>query len=817
MKISCQWLKQYAAITASPSEIAAMLTGCGLEVEEMVARQSIPGGLEGMVVGEVLEKIKHPNADKLSVTKVTTGDGRIYQIVCGAPNVEAGQKVIVAMVGAMLYPISGEPFQIKKSKIRGEESEGMICAEDEIGMGASHSGIMVLPSEAITGTPAAEYFNLETDYIFEIGLTPNRADATSHIGVARDVIAVINAMQKTEEKSSQPLVINLPSTDEFLPAITSPIKVQVKDSRYCQRYSGIYITGLEVKESPEWLKNRLISIGLKPINNVVDITNFVMWESGQPLHAFDAARIRGNEIIIKKLPDQTSFITLDGTERKLNGEELMICDTSGGLCLAGLYGGLESGVTASTASVFLESACFNPILIRKASKIHGLKTDASFRFERGSDPWITITALKRAAGLFKESCPGISYSDVTDIYPEPVPAAPVELDLKKLDALAGIHIREDVIDVILKSIDIVITKNNSEILSLEVPPRKPDVKRPVDVMEEILRIYGYNNVPLPLKMNSNLPQYPRPGRMSVQSKISAYLSAQGFYEILGNSLTKAAYAEEKGLPGEPVKMLNPLSNDLSVLRQSLLFSGLEAIHYNKNRKNPDVRFFEFGKIYYTLNGTYKEEERLCIMVAGMRHKPHWISGEADYSMYYLKSLLQNVLLQSGIRQVDIPQISQGQHDLYAVYVSYHRGSKELAIAGLLKKNFVKKFNLEGDVFIIDVNMDILMGLINRKEISIQEAPRFPEVKRDLSLLLDKSISFDSVEKTALETERKLLKKIQLFDVYQGDKLDTGKKSYAVSFILGDDQKTLEEKQIEVIMEKLMKSFEQKLGAVIRKT
>ena len=816
MKISYNWLKQYIALAASPEETAEMLTGCGLEVEAMETWSAVRGGLQGIVVGEVLEKAKHPNADKLSITKVSTGDGHTYQIVCGAPNVDAGQKVLVATIGSVLYPVTGEPFEIKKSKIRGEVSEGMICAEDEIGMGTSHAGIMVLPSAAVTGTSAADFFNMETDYVFEIGLTPNRADATSHLGVARDLAAIWNANRLVENKHTERLLLSKPDVTGFMPAEKDAIAVVVEDAVACPRYAGVYIKNVTVGESPAWLKNRLKALGLKPVNNIVDITNFVMLETGQPLHAFDGDKIAGNTIIVKKLPANTTFVTLDATERKLTGDELMICDDSKGLCMAGIYGGLESGISDQTKSIFLESAYFNPATIRKAARHHGLKTDASFRFERGADPEITTYALKRAVGLLTETCPHITYAGITDVYPHPFIPARVHINLKNLASLTGVIIPLPVIKEILSALEVKILNESPEALETEIPLFKPDVKRPADAAEEILRIYGYNRVPIPAKMNTNLPRFSRPDTQAMQMHLSAYLVSQGFNEIMGNSLTRLDFAELNGLPGEAIKMLNPLSSDLSILRQSLLFSGLEAIAYNKNRKNPDLRLFEFGKIYFRSRDAYKEENHLGVIMSGKRDKPNWIPQPQNYTVYYLKSMVQNLLLIAGISPVQKMEFKTEPHPLYTVCLSWYYKQKLLAQAGIIKKQVLHKFDMEGAVYCIDLFMDKVTGSVLLKDAMIGEAPRYPEVKRDLSMLLDKHVSFESIEKTALETERKLLRKIQLFDVYEGEKVEKGKKSYAVSFILRDDERTLEDRQIDGIMERLMKNFEQKLGAVIRK-
>ncbi|MEP7168903.1 MAG: phenylalanine--tRNA ligase subunit beta, partial [Bacteroidota bacterium] len=591
MKISYNWLKNYIKDFSIPESdtvhahmVSALLTNCGLEVESLEKFETIKGGLKGVVIGEVIEKQKHPNADRLSVTKVNTGSGELLQIVCGAPNVEAGQKIVVALIGSTLFPISGEPFEIKKSKIRGELSEGMICAEDEIGFGTSHEGIMVLKNDATVGTPAADYFNVEQDWIFEIGLTPNRADAASHIGVARDLATVLNS-----SASSNSSKLLLPSVDTFkIDNHDLNIEVVIENKKDCIRYSGISLTQINVAESPEWLKNRLKSIGLKPINNIVDISNFVLFETGQPLHIFDADEISGKKVIVKNLSPKAKFITLDEKERELNGDELMICNANEAMCIAGIFGGIKSGVTEKTKNIFIESACFNPASIRKSSKHHGLKTDASFRFERGTDPDNTIYAMKRAAMLIKEICGGTIASEIIDVYPSPVQNAKVEYNFKRASRLMGMEIKPEVIKNILNDLGIKTTNENSELLELSIPNYKVEVKREVDVVEEIMRIYGYNQVPVPSKMNMPLPKHTEEIKERFVNSISQFLVANGFNETLSNSLTKESYSEQLNKKEEAVKILNPLSSDLSIMRQALLFSGLEAIQYNRNRKNPDL-------------------------------------------------------------------------------------------------------------------------------------------------------------------------------------------------------------------------------------
>ncbi|MEO5572779.1 MAG: phenylalanine--tRNA ligase subunit beta [Bacteroidia bacterium] len=818
MKISYNWLKQYLKIDLPADKVAKFLTDCGLEVEALEKFETIRGGLKGVVIGEVLEKQKHPNADRLSVTKVNTGNGEPLQIVCGAPNVEVGQKVVVALVGAVLHPTSGEPFEIKKSKIRSELSEGMICAEDEIGFGTSHAGIIVLNNDTVVGTLAADYFKVEEDFVFEIGLTPNRADAASHFGVARDLAAVLNA-DSTSSKAS----VSLPSIDQFKTENHDyNIEVVVENKKDCIRYSGVSLTGITVAESPDWLKNRLKSIGLKPINNVVDISNYVLFETGQPLHIFDADEIIGKKVVVKNLAPKTKFTTLDGKERELNGEELMICDEKGGMCIAGIFGGINSGVSEKTKNIFIESACFEPASIRKSSKYHGLKTDASFRFERGTDPDITLYALKRAALLLKEICDGTVSSEIVDIYPSPVQNAKVDYNYKRASRLMGMEIKADAIKNILTDLGIKINNDTSEDLELSIPNYKVDVKREVDVVEEIMRVYGYNRVPIPSKMNMPLPSHSDNSKEKFVNTISQFLVANGFNETLSNSLTKESYSEQLNKKEEAVKILNPLSSDLSIMRQTLIFSGLEAIQYNRNRKNADLRFFEFGKSYHKSmtgqNGLtgYKEINHLSLFITGNRHSESWIKQTPEaYSIYYLKSLLSNLFVNSGINENDTLH-QKNEYDLFSTSLEIFIGKKKIAEYGILKSSMQKSFDIDEDIFYADILTDEFLKSVKSAKHNISEAPKFPEVRRDLSMLISKNVSYSDMEKLAFETERKLLRSMNLFDVYSDEKIGQDKISYAISFILRDDEKTLTDKQIDSVMEKLMNVFENKLGAQIRK-
>ncbi|MEP7264023.1 MAG: phenylalanine--tRNA ligase subunit beta, partial [Bacteroidota bacterium] len=808
MKISYNWLKHYLNIKQSPAEVAALLTNGGLEVEGVEEWQSLKGGLKGIVIGEIKECVRHPNADRLSVCKVDTGSGEPRQIVCGAPNVAAGQKVVVALPGATLYPAEGESFEIKKSKIRGEASEGMICAEDEIGLGHSHAGIIVLPDDVKPGSLAADFYGVETDYILEIGLTPNRSDAASHIGVARDLKAILSLKNKTE--LIKPDVTAFKATSE-----DSPVKVIVNDTEGCQRYSGLYIKNLVVKDSPAWLQNRLKAIGLRPINNIVDVTNYVMMETGQPMHAFDASKIKGNVINVQQLPAGSVFKTLDGVERKLNGTEMMICNESEGMCIAGVFGGIDSGVTATTTAVFLESAYFNPVSVRKTARLHGLHTDSSFRFERGTDPDGTVYALKRAALLLNDIAGGEVASSVTDIYNKKVDPFKVDLKYDYLFTLAGCELPHETVKNILLSLDISIISEDEKGLQLEVPPFKTDVTRPADVVEEIIRIYGYNAIPLPEKISMSMPVFDKKNAVAVSEKISTWLEAAGFREILNNSITSGKYAEMSGGAESMVTLLNPLSSDLSVMRSTLLFSGLETILYNMNRKQDQLMLFESGKTYIKKEAEYIETNRYGIWLAGKRYEDNWqkIAGEND--IYFLKGTVSAVINHCGVDGKKI-HLEEATDTNFELLLSYLYKGKEIARLGKVSRAVLNRMDISSPVFYADINFDELLKCISVKDMEAKEPSKFPEVRRDLSMILDRSVTYSQVEQAAYHTESKLLRNISLFDIYEGEKLGSDKKSYALSFVLADDEATLQDKQIDQVMNKLMKTFEQKLGAVIRK-
>jgi phenylalanyl-tRNA synthetase beta chain len=816
MKISYNWLRQYIETNSSPSELEKILVNLGLEVENLEQWQSVKGGLEGFVIGEVLECSKHPNADKLSVTKVTIGQGEPLNIVCGAPNVAAGQKVVVATIGTKIY--SGlEVFEIKKSKIRGEESEGMICAEDELGLGTAHDGIMVLEPSAKTGTPAKEYFKIEEDWVFEIGLTPNRIDSASHYGVARDLAAFFN--------QTEPIKLIKPPVDKFKSDNHElQIEVKIENSEACKRYSGITIKGVEIKASPEWLQIRLKAIGQKPINNIVDITNFVLHETGQPLHAFDADKISGKKVVVRTEPAGTLFTTLDGIERKLTGEDLMICNEHEGMCLAGIFGGADSGVTANTKNIFLESAYFNPVWVRKSARHHGLNTDSSFRFERGTDPDNTVYAMKRAAMLIKEIAGGTISSDIVDVYPQPISHFEVNVTFDGINSLIGKKLSRDSIFNILNSLEIKIKKETKEGLTLLVPPYRVDVQQQADIVEEIMRVYGYNNVEFSDKVISTLSYAQKPEPAKVQNMISDYLSSNGYNEIMCNSLTKSAYYENRETYKNRIAyLLNPLSSDLNCMRQSLIFGGLESIVHNINHQNANLKFYEFGNCYYFDKEVdlknhldqYSENFNLGIFLTGLSENKNWITRAEPVTFFHIKTFINNSISKTGVDLSNI-EIKPIEHELLESGLIYINNNLKLAEFGSVKKEILKEFDIKQEVFAGEINWTLVLELCKTHKISFKELPRFPEVHRDLSMMLDTKVTFEQLELVARRTERKLIRHIELFDVYQGDKIEKGMKSYAVSFTLQDQEKTLTDSQIDKVMNNLMKAFEKELGAQIRR-
>lgn len=806
MKISYNWLKQFIKIDWNAADTAALLTDLGLEVEVVEKYQSVKGGLDGVVVGHVLTCEKHPNADRLKVTTVNLGDGNPVQIVCGAPNVAAGQKVPVATIGTTLFDKDGQPFKIGKGKIRDVESFGMICAEDELGLGKSHDGIMILDANLKPGTPAAKVFNIEDDEIFEVGLTPNRADAMSHMGVARDLRAGL--LQRNVHAE-----LITPSVTKFkVDKRTLKIDVDVKDTKLAPRYCGLTISGVKVKPSPEWLQNRLKAIGLTPKNNIVDVTNYVLHELGQPLHAFDAAKING-KVIVKTVEAGTKFLTLDDVERTLHQEDLMICDEKGPLCMAGVFGGKLSGVTETTKDIFLESAYFNPVTIRKTAKRHGLSTDASFRFERGIDPTITDYALKRAALLIQEVAGGEITSDLIDVYPKKIEDFPVLLNFGKAAKLIGQELPKETIKKILASLDIKVNSISDAGLGLVVPAYRVDVNREIDVIEEILRVYGYNNINFTKKFNATVSYSARTEDYKVQNIIGAQLTSLGFHEMMANSLTTADYVKLSTMLKEEhnVSMLNPLSSDLAVMRQSMLFSALEAVSYNINRKNQDLKLFEFGKTYHKLPDGYTENKHLSMIVTGHRLQENWGRPQQASDFFLFKGYVNTVLSRLGIEKI---QNQPAANDIFAEGIALVSGNEVLVELGTVKKSLLKEFDIKQEVLFADFNWSAVLKLLTNK-IRFSDIPRYPEVRRDLALLVDEHVSFDAIYKIARQAEKSLLKDVNLFDVYSGKNLPEGKKSYAVSFTIQDNSKTLTDEQIDKIMRKLTHQFESELGASLR--
>lgn len=801
MKISYNWLKEYISTDLPAEKTAEILTDIGLEVEGLEKVESIKGGLEGVVIGEVIEVSQHPNADRLKLTKVEVGHAEPLGIVCGAPNVAVGQKVLVALVGSTLYP-KGEAFKIKKSKIRGEASEGMLCAEDELGLGASHEGIMVLDESAKVGMPAAEYFHLEADDVFEIGLTPNRIDAASHYGVARDLAAFLKLQDEVELK--------LPKTGCIKKEADYPeIKLEIADQNACPRYSALTFTEVKVGDSPDWLQRRLIAIGLKPINNVVDVTNYILHEIGQPLHAFDADKIKGKQVIVKSLPEGSHFTTLDGVERKLVGEELMICNQAGGMCIAGVFGGADSAVNENTTSIFLESAYFNPVSIRKTAKKHGLNTDASFRYERGADPNITIFALERAAQLFKEVCGAKVASDLIDFYPETIEDHLVELEYEHCDRLIGANLHRSTIKEILSNLEIKILNESKKGLRLQIPAYRVDVQREVDVIEEILRIYGLNNIPMPENMRSSLGSLSDRKTLKAEEKVADYLSAQYFREILNNSLTNPSFYDKQD---DLVPILNPLSKELESMRKTLMHGGLAAIAWNLNRKRGNLRFYEFGKVYRKSTDAYQEEKRLGIWLCGNKSEESWEAKEAAFDFYDLKRVVFELLESLGVQKIKLDE--NGSDDL-AYGLELKKGKKSLGRLGLLSPQMTQKFEIDEEVFYAELNWTEILSLLQTKGINFQAIAKYPSVRRDLALLVDRSVKFEALRKVAKETETKYLTGINLFDVYEGKNLSEGKKSYGISFTFQDPQKTLTDQHVDKIMERLIKGYREKFQAELR--
>lgn len=825
MKISCNWLKDYIPTELDPVEIGRILTDCGLEVEAVEEFETVKGGLKGVVIGHVLSTSRHPNADKLTCCKVDVGGGQVLDIVCGAPNVAPGQKVPVATVGTVIYN-GDESFVIKASKLRGEHSEGMICAEDELGLGDSHAGIMVLDENSVVGTPAAEYFGVTEDTVLEVAITPNRSDAASHFGVARDLAAALK--NRETQHPLVPFTKPVVAWDSLYSARTNelPIPVSVESPEACKRYSGITISGLKVQDSPAWLRDRLKAVGLRPINNIVDITNYVLMETGQPLHAFDAAKINGNKVVVKKLSAGTRFVTLDGIERELGADDLMICNASEGMCIGGVFGGADLGVSEQTTAIFLESAYFDPTHIRKTSKLHGLKTDASFRFERGTDPNMTIYAMQRAAALMIEIAGGHLSSEIVDVYPEPVQNREIEVSIQRMETLIGKAIGRQKIKDIVESLDIVVLDETAEGFNLSIPPFKVDVEREADVVEEVLRIYGYNNVEMPTAVHSSLSFSLKPDPERVQNLVADFLSSNGFYEILTNSLSSVAYYEKSEIfPIEQgVKILNPLSRDLEMMRQTLLFSGLESVAYNLNRRQSDLKFYEFGNVYKLVpefandndvTKRYSQKKKLALYVTGKQESESWYHAERKADYTFLKSYIFAALRKAGVAVWSL-QPSEADPRMFSAAEAFKLGNKEFLVMGKLQASLLKGMDIKQDVYYAEIDWNTLLEDVNPEKVKFREVPRFPEVRRDLALLLDGKVKFVELETLAYRVGKGLLKAVNLFDVYEGEKIEAGKKSYAISFILQDEQKTLTDQEVDKLMRKLADAFERELGASVRK-
>ena len=811
MHISYNWLKQFIKLDITPEETSEILTDLGLEVEGITTYESLKGGLRGVVVGHVLSCTKHPNADKLNVTKVDLGTGEPVQIVCGAPNVAAGQKVPVATIGTELFDAEGNAFQIKKGKIRGEESFGMICSEVELGLGTDGSGILVLDNKWEPGTPAATLFNITTDEVFEIGLTPNRSDAMSHWGVARDLRAGL--LQNSKEETQHKELIT-PSVSKFkVERRTLKIDVSVEDYKKTPRYCGVTISGIEVKPSPDWLQNRLKAIGIAPKNNIVDVTNYVLHDLGQPLHAFDAAKIKGGKVIVKTVEAGTKFVTLDGVERTLHEDDLMICDENGPMCMAGVFGGSRSAVSESTSNIFLESAYFNPVTVRKAAKRHGLNTDSSFRFERGVDPAITEYALKHAALLIQQVAGGEITSDIIDLYPKKVEEHSVFLNFNNINRLLGEEISKETIKKILVSLDIKVHSMSDVGIGITVPAYRADVTREIDVIEEILRVYGFNNITFSSKLNATIANSSRTEDHRVTNIVAQQLVAQGFNEIMNNSLTTPDYTElsENIKSNYQVDILNPLSHDLSVMRQSLLFGGLESISYNVNRKRGDLKFFEFGKTYHKMLNNFEEYKRFSVFATGNTTKASWNSEQKPINFFDFKGYINGIITRLGLTKISTQPV---ESDLFSEGIAYYIGKELIVEFGILKKSVTKHFDIKQEVCYAEFNWDNVLKVVSAK-IKIAEINKFPSVKRDYALLINEAVTFEEIYNLVKQVDKAVIKDVTLFDVYQGEKIEDGKKSYAISIIMEDVTKTLTDSQVDKIMGKVKYQLENVLQAQLR--
>tara|TARA_B110000037_G_scaffold102901_1_gene119940 strand:- start:49824 stop:52253 length:2430 start_codon:yes stop_codon:yes gene_type:complete len=809
MKVSYNWLKTYLNINLPVVQVAEILTDIGLEIEGVDEVEAMPGGLKGLVIGEILSVAKHANADKLNVTEVNIGTDENLPIVCGAPNVSVGQKVVVATVNAILYPADGDPFKIKKAKIRGEVSIGMICAEDEIGLGEGHDGIMVLPNDTVVGTPASEYFKVESDYVFEIGLTPNRADAMSHYGVARDLAVGL----KQQNLLNNDVVVTIPETNFKVDNTSKTLKVNVASVEACSRYCGVSISGITVQESPDWLKNRLRSIGLKPVNNVVDATNFILHDMGQPLHAFDADQIKGDEVNVKMLAQNTPFVTLDEVERKLNEKDLMICNAEEGMCIAGVFGGVHSGVTNKTTSIFLESAYFNPVFVRKTAKRLGLNTDASFRFERGIDPNITMVALKRAAMLIKELTGGEISSEVSDTNPTQVENFEVPFNVERACAVIGKVIPTEEIKNILAQLEIKIKSEAGAEWLLNVPPYRNDTTREADVIEDILRIYGYNKIAIPEKLVGSVSYSTGLDHPTLKNSMANLLVGMGYNESMSNSLaSKEVVSKIKGFDVEQfVDVENPLSNELNMMRPNLMYHALEVVKYNANRKQPDLRLFEMGKSYLKGDEKYIETELMSFTITGNIYSESWIGKETPINLAYARSVVDAILKRYKV-EVNISELN---HPAYEYGLNFNMGNKVLAYVGKVSDETLNHFDVSEPVYFGEINRDILLKKARKNKVSVIELPKYPQVRRDLALLINNDVQFDSLKENIKKSERKLLQEVDLFDVYQGKNLPEGKKSYAVKIILQDAKETLTDKRVDKVMDKIISSLKAEFNAELR--